>query len=448
MSRHYGMKSPQVRVEFVGMEVASAKGGVFALKRFADEFQLWERVDREPALDPRRHRRKGFDPRVMVAMVLFGFCTGGASMADFERLNDEAGLKKFLGVKKFPDQTTLAQWLRAVGREGAAAVWRLTREFLAWVLPQVDPGRYLHAGQLELFFDDTQLELHGKCFEGAKVNYEGNLTLSWQTTWVGPFLAAGELGEGSRDCSGCLPGQLEACASLLDGYETYLYADSGSSAGKYLDALGVSVNHYSVSYNKWTEGALDAAAAALPEAAWSAEQTLRWRDGKLHRAQHAWLRYQPSGCNRPQQFAVTRHQLEGGELFWRYAFIACESGREGTTALAIERHQLKGDKERMFGGVLSDFDLHHPPCQDLAANEVFYALGALAHNLLIAIKLIYLPEHQQPARIRTLQQRLMLIPVQFKRHARQLKAVCSVATDWLPWWQSFAQQLHLRPAPT
>ena len=50
MSRHDGMKSPPVRVEFVEMEVASAKGGGFAWKRFADTFPLWERVERDPAL--------------------------------------------------------------------------------------------------------------------------------------------------------------------------------------------------------------------------------------------------------------------------------------------------------------------------------------------------------------------------------------------------------------
>ena len=65
-------------------------------------------------------------------------------------------------------------------------------------------------------------------FEGAARNYEGNLSLSWQTTWVGPFLAAGELGKGTRD-SAFLPEHLEAGASLLGEYKTY-YADSGSSA--------------------------------------------------------------------------------------------------------------------------------------------------------------------------------------------------------------------------
>ncbi len=45
-------------------------------------------------------------------------------------------------------------------------------------------------------------------------------------------------------------------------------------------------------------------------------------------------------------------------------------------------------------------DLH--PCKSLAANQVSYALGSLACNLLQAIKLLDLPDHEQPIRIRTL----------------------------------------------
>ena len=449
------MKNPRIEIEFRTMEEASAKGGVFAVKAFAEEFGLWEWVKAEKSLDSRKQKglRKGYDPVVYVATFLFGFAGGGASMADFERLNDEAGLKEFLGIKRFPDETTLGEWMRAIGAEGASALWRLNRAFITWALRKITDERLLHCGELELFFDDTQLEVTGKHFEGAAMNYEGNTTLSWQTLWTGPFLAAGELGAGSRDCSELMPGQLKACAELWKGYKSYLYADSGSSAGKYLESMAGSVDRFSVSYNKWTGGP-ERCAGELPESAWSAERIIRWRDGREHRGQHAWMRYQPEGCREPKLFAVTRHQLAVGELFWRYAFICCESTREQSAGLAVERHRLKGDKERMFSQVLTDMDLHHPPCKSLAANEVFYALGALGHNLLQAIKLIHLPDRDQCLRIRTLLHILMLIPVQFKRHARQLKAVCCVSSRWLRWWRRFiaeptsgGRMYHLRAAP-
>jgi len=133
------------------MEEATAKGGVFAVKAFAEECGLWKRVASEPALEARKDRSKGYDPVVYVATFLFGFACGGASMSDFERLNDEDGLKRFLGITKFPDQTTLAEWLRAIGEPGAAALMRINRDFIAWALERIAPARLLHAGSWSCF---------------------------------------------------------------------------------------------------------------------------------------------------------------------------------------------------------------------------------------------------------------------------------------------------------
>jgi hypothetical protein len=80
--------------------------------------------------------------------------------------------------------------------------------------------------------------------------------------------------------------------------------------------------------------------------------------------------YQPGGCARPKLFAVVRHKSLAGDLFWRYAFITCQE-QSGCPRLALEHPRLKGDKERAFSDLLSDLDLHHPPCQDLQANRMF-----------------------------------------------------------------------------
>jgi hypothetical protein len=440
MSKYYTMRNPVVEVSFRTLDQGSGKGGAFAIKGLAHEWGLWEKVRAEPALDRRTHKGKGFDPVVFVAAFVFGFATGGASMADFERLNKEEGLCEFLGIKRFPDASTPGEWLRAIDTQGVEALKRLNRDFIAWVLERAKPGRVLQGGDLELFFDDTQLEVTGKLFEEAKLNYEGKMTLSWQTLWVGPFVADGQLGAGSRECSECLPELMAKSEHLWKERKSCLYTDSGSSAGKYLELLEGKPGSYSVSYNKWT-GGLDRAAAELPELAWEPEQQVRWRDGKAHRAQYAWLRYQPEGCNRSQLFAVTRHKKIEGELFWQYAFICTDRHRQQSARSAVERHQLKGDRERMFSQVPTDMDPHHPPCHSLKANEVFYALAMLAHNMLQAVKLPYLPDAEQSVRLRTLVHILMLIPVQFKRHARRLKAVCCVASNWLPWWRSFANQM-------
>lgn len=415
-----------------------------------NEFDLWGRIRAEKALEVRLQRTKGFDPEVILAQLVVNFTSGGASLADAERLDEDEALKALLGIEKFADQTTLGEWLREVGEAGWQALRRITRDFVGWALAKAQPGRYRHAGRLECFFDDTQIEVSGKQFEGAKINYEGNLALSWQTLWVGPFLADSILGatsltkespssqEAGQDVSACLPELIAANRHLWVGQKSYLYTDSASSAGKYLEVIGEAFEAWSVTYNKWT-GPLEKAAGALPDWYWSAEEKTQWRDGTAHRAQYAWIRYQPGGCQRAQQFAVVRHRA-ADELFWGYGFVVGPE-QTGDPKLVFEHHRLKGDKERALSELLSDMDLHHPPCKELKANRVFYAVATLAYNALIALKLIYLPEAEQPKRIKTLLRHLLLVPVELKRHARRLKACVFVPAGWVAWWRGFLAEL-------
>ena len=143
------MKDPRIGLEFRSGEQATAKGSVFAIKASAQECGLWKRIEAESDLDPREDKSKGYDPKVYVATFLFGFSTCGASMADFERLYDEPGLKRFLGIKRFPDETTLGQWLRGIGQKGAKRLMCINRDFIAWALERIDKGRILHNSQLD-----------------------------------------------------------------------------------------------------------------------------------------------------------------------------------------------------------------------------------------------------------------------------------------------------------
>lgn len=451
MARHIRKQSVRFDLQFKSSSQASAHAGQLAPLALLNEFGLWQRIRQEMALDARLQKGKGFDPEVIIAQLLFCFTSGGVSLADAERLNEDDALKALLGIPRFADQTTLGEWLREVGPAGWEVVRRLTREFVAWVLAKARPSRYLHSGRLECFFDDTQLEVSGKHFEGAKLNYEGQVALSWQTLWVGPFLADSVLGatsstkespssaEAGKDVSACLPELVAANRHLWQNQKSYLYSDSASSAGKYLEVIGEAFDAWSVSYNKWTSP-LEKQAGALPEWYWSRQEKTTWSDGTEHRAQYAWLKYQPEGCAQPQQFAVVRHQA-ADELFWRYAFVVGPVQSGADPKLVFEHHRLKGDKERAFSELLSDLDLHHPPCKELAANRLFYALASLAYNTLVALKLLYLPESEQPKRARTLVRHLLLLPVELKRHARRLTACLFVPAGWLAWWRGFLAQL-------
>ncbi|NGO39923.1 hypothetical protein G4L39_11045, partial [Limisphaera ngatamarikiensis] len=313
-------RSPRIRFEFVAAQKQSTPGGLPALEALAQQFDLWQKIRALPGLDPRTRTSHGYSPELIVAQLIYSFCSGGASLADAERLNDEPLVRQLARVKKFADQTQLGQWLRQQSDTSIAALWNLNAQFVQWVIDRADPARWTYAGRAEAFFDETQIEVFGPSFEGAKINYEGQLALCWQTFWFGPFLVGGELGS-PGDVSRALPAMLQTLRPLWRDRACDFLADSGSSSAEPLQAIEqAGFTHWSVSYNQWTTGP-ERTAAALPRSAWSPATQRRWRDGVEVTGQYAGIRHTVAGSDFTFPLAVARWKKDD-EMFWRYAFVA------------------------------------------------------------------------------------------------------------------------------
>lgn len=418
-------KETRLKLQFVANTDHSIHAGLVAVEAMARRFGLWDKIRRLGCLDPRKDKQRGYSPEVIIGQLIYALCSGGGCLSDSEALNDDPLARELFGVGKFADQSQVGEWLREQSSESVAALRGLLHRLVAWVWQQAPPGRLLHAGQREVFFDDTQLEVWGKCFEGAALNYNHEVALSWQTLWVGPLLCDSQVGS-PKDVSDQLLPMLERNRDLWQGVAAHFYADSGSSAGHYLNAIAAEGWHYTVSYNKWTTP-LERIAQSLPALAWK-------QCGEAH---HAFLRHQPEGCNAPQRFAVSRRR-EG--LFDTYGFIACDEGQTDA-ALVGERHHLKGEKEQLFSEVLNGLDLHRPPCSALRANQIYYLIAALAYDLMVAIKLLDLNDDCQAWRLKTLMKKLVLLPGRLSQRSRQWVVKVLVPGAWLAWWQRWAQRV-------
>ncbi len=217
-------------------ENISSHGGQIVIDALATRFDLWNSLASIPGLDPRNRRTAGFSATSIVAQMILGFTSGAASLADMERVGSDRVLMELVGLSKGADQSTLGEWLRAQTSQTVAAVMAVNRTLVSRVLAQATPGRVLLAGRPTVFFDDTEIEVEGKCFEGARRNYEGNRAMSFQTLWVGPFVADA-IFDGVADPSQHLGELLAANASLWQGTQGRFYADSASSAVKFLKQI-------------------------------------------------------------------------------------------------------------------------------------------------------------------------------------------------------------------
>jgi hypothetical protein len=99
MSKHYSLRPQRFEIEFRPASKASAHGGQLAPIAILEEFGLRQRIRQCPALDPRSDKNHGFDPDVYVFSFLCALTSGGVSLADVERLNEDEPLKTFLGVE-------------------------------------------------------------------------------------------------------------------------------------------------------------------------------------------------------------------------------------------------------------------------------------------------------------------------------------------------------------
>jgi len=410
-------KETRLKLEFVANTDHSIHAGLVAVEAMARRFGLWEKVRGLKCLDPRKDKKRGYSPEVIIGQLIYALCSGGGCLSDSEALNDDPLARELFGVGKFADQSQVGEWLREQTEQSMAALRQLLREFVQWVWREAEPGRLLHAGQREVFFDDTQLEVNGKQFEGAAINYNGDLALSWQTLWVGPLLCDSQLGR-PGEVSGQLLPMLERNRELWRGVPAHFYADSGSSAGVYLDAIAGEGWHYTVSYNQWT-GPLERKAGELPASAWA----------KNGEEQHAFFRHQPEGRSAAQWYAVARRR-EG--LFDRLGFIACDESQTNAGRV-FERHHLKGEKEQLFHEVLSGLDLHRPPCLALRANQVYY--------LMVAIKLLDLKDDCQGWQLKTLMKKLVFMPGRLGKRSRQWVARVLVPGARLSWWQRWSERV-------
>jgi len=420
---------------FTHSDQATCHGGQILVDALCRRFDLWRKLDQIEPLDPRTRKGSGFAPSAAVAQLLFTLTSGGCSLADAERLGRDQVLLELIGLAKAADQTTLGEFLRAQNSASVLALLDLNAQFVGWAWSQSPRNRLLHAGWTEYFFDDTEVEVYGKKIEAARINYEGNLALSWQVLWKGPFVLDHQL-DGAGDVSEHLPALLAEHQHRWKGEKSYLYVDSGSSGARYVNAIDqAGFTRWSISYNKWTEQ-LEQLAAELPESQWSPGLAPAPNTPPVAVEQYAWLRHLPGECARAHLFAVVRRKAPD-EMFYRYGFVMCAAEEVQDPQAIFERHQLKGAKEQGFSHLLSDLDLHHPPCLDLIANQAFYAIAGLAYNVLTALRVMELPDDAQGWRVRTLIRQLLTVPVTVSRHARYHRAKICVPAGWLRWWRLY-----------
>src|SRR3974377_246546 len=90
-------RKTKLHIQLTNSHHASAHGGQVLVDALCRRFDLWQRVHNEPALEVRKRTGAGFSPVAILAQLLFSFTSGGASLADAQRLGLGRGLMTIRG---------------------------------------------------------------------------------------------------------------------------------------------------------------------------------------------------------------------------------------------------------------------------------------------------------------------------------------------------------------
>lgn len=447
-------------------------GGLALADQLARRTRLWPKVAETL---PERVKGQGYSTQAVVSSLVYGLLQGGRGFRAAELLRNDRVARRMLGLNAgIPEEATVYRAMcdladlpyraeaetykpvttepelivgatshrrgerlvgepEAASEENMAAHERLLRQQATQLLPGIS-REATHIGPwLVAFGDGTQLEVTGRCFDAAEVDYNRNRSLQWLALWIGPLVVASVLRGGARDEAGALaklfaPVQQEVVATTRTAPRGVLaLLDRAMGEQSILAALEHVQWRYVVGLR--SNELLTRQASEQPASQWrdtGAKPKRGWKSSAV-----CAMNYMAERWDRSRTVIVRRFQAEE-ELFERFCFVVTDLEPEDVRELceqwnctyeeAIWRlYDHKQARENQFKTALSDLGLHHPPSGRLGCNEVFYAIACLALNLSMALSYAVVAEEHRGMRLWRMRMWYFAVAARVQRHARQVQ---------------------------
>lgn len=362
-----------------------------------------------------KKRNRGYSDLCYLMSMISNFFSGGFGLNTMDVLENDENFRNIIGLKQVPDPSSVGEYLRCFDKNSLDNLNREMVKILKVILNSLKKNTYTYNDWLYGFIDGSLLETSSKR-EGTEIrDRNGNRSLLFMPFYLDEFLANMVLVGGNKHESGFIRELLEPYEGLLKKYKFHLFLDSAyyskENVESCLDAKGY---YYTITVNKFTD-ALERIAAELPEASWKEVDAKKYFGGKYESVEVGDLEYWAQTWSYEHRYVVARCRRRN-ELIHLFHFIL--TNREDLNAEEVlELHKIKNGLENNHKNLLNDMALHHPPMQKLSANNAYYLLAAIAHNIMHGIKKLMLPVKYLSSRTRTLIHKVMKTPARVIKHA-------------------------------
>jgi len=386
-------------------DTITAQAGLILFGEYLHAMGLPSHLDREL---PGPLNCVGYKPSAYGVSLVLMLQGGGRSLEDLRILRADEGLRTLLNLTALPSSDAAGDWLRRTGAgEGLAGLLRVQRRLLHKLLRKEACNEYT------LDIDATQIVAEK---ETAKWTYKGEKgymplvgTLAENGLIVGEEFregnaapAAGNL-EFIRSCEQQMPPGKGIVAVRADSaaYQSAIF--NACEEKKQRFAIGADL-----------DAAVKAVIREIPETAWG-----KWGDAEIAETVHSMAK-----TNKAFRLIVVRRPQQSDlfdETVPRYRYTAVASNRAESATDTLEWYAQRGEtSENRIKELKLGFGMERMPCGQLAANAVFFRLGALAYNLFQGFKRWALKKEWRQHQVQTLRWRFYQTAGKLVRHAGRL----------------------------
>ncbi|HYN25777.1 MAG TPA: IS1380 family transposase [Pyrinomonadaceae bacterium] len=374
---------------------------------------LWARVDE---LFERPGSGRGYKASEYLRPLMWLLHAGGRRLEDVRELRAEQGVLAQMGLERLPSTDAIGDWLRRQGAGGGVRAAQQLNKELVW--------SYLESLPEEITVDPdaTIIEAHKR---EAEWTYEKVKGYQPMLAYVNEVCIHHEFRAGNEPAGARAFEFIRAYERKLPpGKQFYLRSDSAYYQAEVINHYSAGGRTFSITADK--DCAVKEAISQIKEAQW---QKFALKNGIVTDREIAETVHCLEHSKQAFRLLVLRWPNPRPSLFEAtpYCYHAVATNRAPNASEIIWEHNQRGESENWHKELKLGFGMEQLPCGQFAANALFFAIGVLAYNLSVLLKVEVLPEEYRHSTVQTLRWQLYRLAAKLVRHGRQW--ILKVRTD-------------------
>ena len=390
-------------------ETITSRSGLAVVQELALSLGVVQKIAEEL---PAPGSNRGFLPEEYVMPLALMFCGGGRAMEELREIEQDQGLRSLCRFDRIPGADAIGQWLRKARH--LRGLKRVNRHLVRQVLAQTK------ATAFTLDTDATYIETDKDC---AERNYEGVKSFSVLMSFLTELdlCLCCEYRNGNVSPATRIKEELEYAVKELkrNGKRlAHFRSDSAAYTAEIINCCHDNQVTFTITADQ--DVSVKGLIRDIPSAGWTRIDNEK---GEYSGRDYALTVQCMGKTDNSFTLIVQRWSNPRPDLFDNCPFcyhVIATNDYQRTVPAIIEFHNQRSNAENYNKEIKNGFGMDYAPSRRIGANRVYFEIGVLAYNLIIALKRLLLNPVWHRKTIATLRWELLLIGGKVVRTGRRL----------------------------